>query len=314
MKKIKLPLEMAGGVQVRTLDELKENWDLEKVLNYYLNGKLQTWLADRYYTELADEVAALSDIDDNTELQRNLCSIFGIEIKEDLVDVEAVAKRNRKLEILRQYTADDEILKNIDKVAFNQEELADLLDEDENVIYLCDNKFSIPLLVKNKTYIGFGDVEAVINSKEYIDFDDIGIEFKDIKFNKEFNDLLSKTQESSLALAKDYESENDYNNAFKYYKIAAKSENMVALRKLAEFYEQGKGAEYDIFKAVELYKKAAEKGDVISMYSLGNIYSCTKNKVWNFYTAIEWYKKAADLGHSDAKRIFNLNKAFMNKK
>ena len=78
---------MVNGVQVRTLDELKENWDLEKVLNYYLNGKLQTWLTDRYYTELADAVASLSDIDDNTELQHKLCGIFGIEIENDLVDV-----------------------------------------------------------------------------------------------------------------------------------------------------------------------------------------------------------------------------------
>ena len=46
------------------------------------------------------------------------------------------------------------------------------------------------------------------------------------------------------------------------------------------------------------------------MYRLGEIYSCTKNEVWNFYTAIKWYKKAADLGHTDAKRIYNLNKAF----
>ena len=34
MKKIKLPLEMADGVAVRTLEELKDNWDLEKVLNH----------------------------------------------------------------------------------------------------------------------------------------------------------------------------------------------------------------------------------------------------------------------------------------
>ena len=114
MKKIKLPLEMANGVLVRTLDELKENWDLEKVINYYLNGKLQTWLTDRYYTELADKVSALSDINDNTELQKNLCDIFGMEFKADteFVDIDAVAEQNRKVDILRKYTADDKLLKN----------------------------------------------------------------------------------------------------------------------------------------------------------------------------------------------------------
>ena len=33
-KKIRFPLAMADGVQVRTLDELKEHFDLEAVLEY----------------------------------------------------------------------------------------------------------------------------------------------------------------------------------------------------------------------------------------------------------------------------------------
>ena len=79
---------------------------------------------------------------------------------------------------------------------------------------------------------------------------------------------------------------------------------------LAEMYEKGKNVSIDTLKAIEFYTKAANKGDIAAMYRLGEIYSCTKNEVWNFYTAIKWYKKAADLGHTDAKRIYNLNKAF----
>ena len=39
-KKIKFSLEMDNEVRVRTLDELRANFSLEKVLEYYINGKL----------------------------------------------------------------------------------------------------------------------------------------------------------------------------------------------------------------------------------------------------------------------------------
>ena len=310
MKKIKLPLEMANGVLVRTLDELKENWDLEKVINYYLNGKLQTWLKDRYYTELAEEVSALNDINDNVELQKKLCNIFGIEAEDDLVDMEAVAERNRRLKILRQHTADDAVLKNVDKVAFNQEELFKLLYTGESIIYLFGNTFTIPLSLRNKTYIGIGDVEVNLDTKEYINFNDFNIKFKNVKFNKDIDVLLNKEPEKVLMIAKEYDKVGNYKNAFKYYQIAAENENIEALMILAEMYEKGKNVSIDTSKAIEFYTKAANKGDIDAMYRLGEIYSCTINEVWNFYTAIKWYKKAADLGHTDAKRIYNLNKAF----
>ena len=75
-KKIKLPLEMANGVAVRTIEELKENWDLEKIVSYYRNGRLLTWLNDRYYDEQAEQLKLLEDVTDAHELQNKLCGIF----------------------------------------------------------------------------------------------------------------------------------------------------------------------------------------------------------------------------------------------
>lgn len=336
MKKIKLPLEMAGGVQVRTIDELKENWDLEKVLNHYLNGKLQTWLSDRYYTELADEVAALNGINDNTELQHKLCGIFGIEIKENLVDVEAVAERNRKLEILRHYTADDAVLKNVDKVAFNQEELADLLDEDESVIYLCDNKFSIPLSLKGKKYIGLGDVEIQINSKEYVDFTKLEIELVNVHFNKEYDELINSNvilykKGEELEAAEKYVEALDmykkagemgnadglfragkfyhegrsgvdvnYELAKKYYEQSVNLNNGKAMNNLANMYLDGEGVTKDISKALELYEKAAMIGNAVACNNLGNLYRDGKNVEQDYLKAKEWYEKAANLKNANA--------------
>ena len=47
-KKIRFPLNM-NGTDVRTIEELREYFDLESVLGYFANGKLVTWLKDRYY-------------------------------------------------------------------------------------------------------------------------------------------------------------------------------------------------------------------------------------------------------------------------
>ena len=300
MKKIKLPLEMSNGVLVRTLDELKENWDLEKVINYYLNGKLLTWLNDRYYTELAEAVSALNDINDNVEFQKKLCNIFGIEAEDDLVDMEAVAERNRRLKILRQYTADDAVLKNVDKVAFNQEELADLLDEDESVIYLCDNKFSVPLSVTGKKYIGLGDVEIQVNSKDFVDFTKLGIELVNVHFNKEYEELVN----SNVVLYKkgeELEAAEKYTEALEMYKKAGAMGNSDGLFKAGKFYHEGRnGVEKNYTKAVELYKKAALLKNVWAMDNLGDMYRCGNGVEQDYLKAKQWYEKAADLGSADA--------------
>ena len=125
MKKIKLPLEMADGVAVRTLEELKDNWDLEKVLNHFLTGRLLTWLNDRYYSDISEKISKLDVNTDSLELQKSICDIFGVEYDIDnSINIDDINEKNRRLEIVRQYTDIDIILKNIDKVAFDQEEMA----------------------------------------------------------------------------------------------------------------------------------------------------------------------------------------------
>ena len=300
MKKIKLPLEMANGVLVRTLDELKENWDLEKVINYYLNGKLQTWLTDRYYTELADKVSALSDISDNKELQKKLCDIFGMKFKADteFVDVAAVAEQNRKVDILRKYTADDKLLKSIDNIAFNQEELAYLLDKEMETIYLCENKFYIPLTVLNKKYVGIGsNVEAIIDRKEYVNFDKLKISFENIQFNQAYKNILF----SSSALYKygeDMEKLGKYAEAFEFYKKAGELGNSDGLFRAGKFYQEGRnGVEVNYELARKYYEQAVSLNNPKAMNNLANMYVNGEGVAKDIHKAIELYKKAADLGN-----------------
>ena len=160
MAKIKFPLEMANGEQVRTLGDLKDNFDIEKVVGYFLDGKLKTWLEDRYYEDESEAIDLLDK--DDRDLAKKLCNIFGVYFEETKnVDAEAIAEKNARLEKLKQFTDDEEIIKNIDLVAFNQEELGDLYDKGADKIYLCDGEFNIPKSKQDLEYVEFGN--AVVN-------------------------------------------------------------------------------------------------------------------------------------------------------
>ena len=334
MKKIKLPLEMADGVKVRTLDELKDNWSLEKVVENYLNGRLVTWLNDRYYTELAEQVDALDEVQDNTALQKELCRIFDVDFEdEEDIDVDAVSERNRKLEALRQYTADDTVLKNVDIVAFDQEELGDILDSGENVIYLFNNTFSIPLSVKNKKYIGIGKAECLIHSKDVVDFAELGIEFENVVFDEKYRKIEEEESPSKFYNegckyfeAKQYKEalecfkkaalknhadalfhvgkiyhlalgvEQDYRLAAEYYSKAVSFNSGKAANNLANMYRDGVGLEKDMKKAIELYKKAIDGGSYVALANLGDMYNLGQGVEQNYEEAMKWYKKAADGG------------------
>lgn len=98
-KKVKFPLKMADGTEVRTIDEFKEHFDVESVVGYFKDGRLLTWLQSRYYDEEADKVAALDKND--SEIPKKLCAIFGVESEEE-VDPEEIARRQERLNLLKQ--------------------------------------------------------------------------------------------------------------------------------------------------------------------------------------------------------------------
>ncbi len=153
-KKIKFALELKDGVKAYTLEDLQNNFDMERAVSYFLDGKLVKWLEDRYYEELAAKVGSLDK--DAPDFHRQLCDILGVayEGTDDEIDVDALERLNEKRAKLQQLTDDEEILSHAGQVAFSQEELAELIDEDATKIYLCGEKFTIPVKVENRTYVG----------------------------------------------------------------------------------------------------------------------------------------------------------------
>ena len=201
MKKVKLPLEMANGQQVRSLQELRDNWDLEKVLGYYLNGRLLTWLNDRYYVEEAEQLQKLEKLKNENELTQKLCAILGKEYQDlGCISMKAVEKRNQKLERLRLYTADDVILKNVDKVAFDQAELEHLTAHGGNIIYLCSGEFNIEKSLENMIYIGIDNPIVKMDRETWQQLRKKNCVFNNCNLNIDKGDILSVEKKKSFLL------------------------------------------------------------------------------------------------------------------
>lgn len=180
-KKIKFPLEMANGTMVRRdIEELREHFDIEKAIGHFLSGKLAEWLEDCLYD---DEAEAIRELDKNApDLNSQLCSILGVEYHDTQeMDTAQLERLNEKKAILREKTTDASIIANADKTALTQEDLADLID-DESVIYLCGEKFNVPIRKENKKYIGILSCPKInIKADSQADLDDRHIVFEHVE-------------------------------------------------------------------------------------------------------------------------------------
>ena len=190
-RKVRFPLIMKNGAEVRSLEELQENFDLESVIGYFADGKLQTWLADRYYDEKAEAVSQLSS--DMSDLNKKLCEILeiGYSEDEDETDIEVIQRRNEKLTILRQAINDNNILKQIDIVALDQDDLYDILDTNAETVYLYGEKFSIPTQKKNVKYIGINKPLVLLGKMKTSGCAENGISFEDVRFEDGADDTAA---------------------------------------------------------------------------------------------------------------------------
>ena len=202
-KKIRFPLKM-NGTDVRTIEELREHFDLESVLGYFANGKLVTWLRDRYYDNEADAVEQIDPGD--AALNANICKAIGVDYADDEseTDLEAIRLRNEKLMKLRQLTSEQKIIDSVDVAAFSQDELFDILDEDTNVVYLCGEQFSIPLGRKNVRYIGVTRPLVLLGKNTLKDYETNGITFENVRFEEGVYTPEPETKAKSVRSCESY--------------------------------------------------------------------------------------------------------------
>lgn len=267
-KKIRFPLQM-NGTDVRTIEELRENFDLESVLGYFANGKLVTWLKDRYYDNEAMAVEALSAND--SELNQKLMSILGVSADENAeeIDMKTIQRRNEKLMLLRQITDDKEIIDNVDCVAFNQEELNQLLKEGKKKIYLCQGEFEIPICEADVTYAGISNptVSIVVDDGSNMKLGNVIL--NNIKCTSDSSDML-------VQLGMHYKNgdgvEQDYIKAVEYFKKATDLGNAEAMFQLGNCYYFGVGVQRDYRKGISLFAKSADMKNLKGQFCVGKCY------------------------------------------
>ena len=244
-KKIKFALEMADGVKVRSgLEELREHFDMEKIAGHFLSGKLLEWLEDRYYDNEATKIAELDK--DAPNLNAQLCAIIGVDAsKYDAFDVEALERLNEKKRLLKERTSDSKIIDNAMLTAFTQEDLADLLDLESPVIYLCGEKFNIPIRVEHKKYVGIlGTPKIEIRAAS-----DNDLKAKDIIFE---NVILPFATENKRETPKGEDTPSISSTTSQYHTLP--------MEELNEIFDSS-FADYSIMKAISRYKMTNNSTD-----------------------------------------------------
>ena len=170
-------LKLKDGAEVSTLEELRENFDLEAVVEYFNSGDLLKWLEDRFYDDEAD---AISEIDrDDRNLTAKICAALNVECDDNL---EFMRRVREKKSILEDKTDDQNIIDNAVSTALNQEDLAALIQMDYKTIFLCGEQFNVPIRVAGVKYIGIlGTPKIKIRAKSQEEIDAKQISFENVQ-------------------------------------------------------------------------------------------------------------------------------------
>lgn len=183
-KRIKFPLEMKDGVKVRSLEELQEHFDMEKVLEYYFSSdkKLQRWLENYYYDDLLEEVEKLSGEEEN--LAELLGSILGVDKEKCVLDVSELKWKTQTRETLKLYGRED-LAEHLEQVADTQERLQKLVEKGCKKVYLLKNSYTITKNMQGIEIEGVGEPEIEIEAQDIQDFSRQNVRMKKISYANE---------------------------------------------------------------------------------------------------------------------------------
>lgn len=312
---------MKDGAEVRTLDQLREHFDLASVLGYYSSGRLYDWLESRGYDE-AEKLKALNP--SSASFQKDLCEVLRVAYSEpenpDL-SLSEIAARNGRLERLKLFTVDDTILAAVDRVAFTQEELDALLSKTDcastvgsissssiggfttqtsfltstptkRVIYLCGDRFAVPGNVGQVSYIGINSPEIELPDGTL----ESGTDFQQVYLDM---DRCLGSSENSEKFFRIFEKNRFM--GIKFLQVSVADGSAMAQTVLSECYARGFGVKKDAAEAVKWLIKAAEHGDASAQEQLGHRYRYGEGVEENIEEAVKWSLKAAEHGNANAQ-------------
>jgi TPR repeat protein len=92
--------------------------------------------------------------------------------------------------------------------------------------------------------------------------------------------------------------DRDYNEASRWYHLAAEQKNPLAQLHLGEMYELGQGVPQNYIKATEWYTRSADQGQAEAQFKLGNLYAFLEDPV----NAHMWFNLCGASGHEKAQK------------
>ena len=66
-------------------------------------------------------------------------------------------------------------------------------------------------------------------------------------------------------------------------------------------YEKGRGVEQDYVEAVKWYRKAAKQGYALAQENLGEMYDNGRGVDWDDEATVKWFREAAEQGNAKAQ-------------
>ena len=265
---------MADGIEVRSLEELREYFDLDKVIECFHDGKLLEWLQDRYYDEEAELISAINEDDEHSS--EELCKALGVDPDKYVLDPEFIERINEKKLFLQQKTDDTDIIKNAKITALNQEDLADLLDLNEPLIYLCGEEFHIPIRITGKHYIGIFDkpkVNIKATSQEELDSNDIILENVELPWlDVDTSDTSDSSSDDNIknVEGKIWEAETVVKNSAATQTTPAVNFTNTARKYNSKVQIIAKGKIIDAKSSLMINSLLLKKGDVMTIRAEGN--------------------------------------------
>ena len=124
------------------------------------------------------------------------------------------------------------------------------------------------------------------------------------KFLRIYLEAEEGSRDAQFAVGYMYEqgegTEIDYNEAAKYYSMAAQKGHEGAQHNLAVLYYTGRGVKQDMRQAYEWFYRAARSGVNISMCMLGSMYENGEYVKKDLKSALYWYQMAYKSGNKAA--------------
>ncbi len=93
----------------------------------------------------------------------------------------------------------------------------------------------------------------------------------------------------------------DYQEAARWWHLAAANGRVASQYNLGVLYARGLGVQKDYKEAAAWYRRAAEQNQAQAQYSLANLYALGRGMKANYAEAAYWYRRAADQGLPQAQ-------------